>query len=772
MLKRTNKSDRGHHRTRNAQRHDGERPAQTQAAPENANSAAEAIHPHDHWEPNPASTATKNDSTTAAAAATEAQPRTQVVGATADQERIVANLDGPGMSNATPTTVTADAGNPEPSANTTANTTEANGELTPTQGASRTRKMNQLASLGAAEAPTTQEPVPSSPANSTTLAVSEARKRRRVSEDVGNDGEPQTTDVRQDPERTPTAPSQPARTQAAGAFVVVGPMADYGLGDWSYLPDYGTGATIEDYGVSYADEDEARDDMHVDHEPAIDNNGLIIGHFDEDVQTTSQRAPSQAASHTFGVSPYWAKGVSVAAPTRARAPTQTREAQRPVPDVHLHTPSPTSQAFERMQPSAPIRINTKSGARRESDVFDMDTRPDTPVPHRQHSYRRRSSSHSPENYQQNLEGPRAGPSLHSRHPTMQPQSPTHSVMSNPQVFALIEIPNGATPRPEGGWPLIEGRDAFSKSDGMAPKQKQAWALIGKTKPALLIRVPRRGADEPGTEDCIIAMQDALEQYLEVTGTTITAAVAAKPSGRRNEAPRYFLVEDVTYETRDYLLGIEWLSTPEGTFGFVTIDANNPSFAGSWRHPNRLGVRRRDDGEYTVVFVRELEGPALRIPISAIIARDIDRNGKWQFYSVDGAFREMIKSVKVRYLANVTKGERDPLVRLFIEAPTADQADWNAFRKLLRDHDFGSAATGKPEPYLGTHWCAYCHAVDHPAGLCDLLKIDGWHDVVPGAATNAKAGGQQKKPNHEPERGRTETRGNGNYKGKGKGVDRS
>ncbi|KAH9912798.1 uncharacterized protein B0H18DRAFT_1126774 [Fomitopsis serialis] len=210
---------------------------------------------------------------------------------------------------------------------------------------------------------------------------------------------------------------------------------------------------------------------------------------------------------------------------------------------------------------------------------------------------------------------------------------------------------------------------------------------------------------------------------------------------------------------------------EGTFGFVTLDANNPYYAGSWRQPNRLGARKCNNEGYTAVFHRELRKPALRVPISGIFATDIAKSGKWQFFTVDSAYEEMLRTMKVKHLANITNGEPDPIVRLFIEAPTADPAEWEKFRKILRAHDFGTPATGKPEPFTGKLWCAYCHSVDHPVGLCDLLKVEGWHDVIPGSVAIADQNGGQKKANRDADRGRQEKRGNGRDKGKGKAVNR-
>ncbi|KAH9917044.1 uncharacterized protein B0H18DRAFT_1123881 [Fomitopsis serialis] len=150
---------------------------------------------------------------------------------------------------------------------------ETNGETTSTPAPGRHQKNGQLASLGV-EAITTQEPMPASPAVSSQRLVSETRKRRRVSEDVGNDGEPLVTNVRQDPGRQLTA----ARPPAMG---------------------YGTGCNIEDSGVSYADDEELRDEMAVDHEPANDD-GIVIGHFDEDVQAMARSAARPGPSSDLG----------------------------------------------------------------------------------------------------------------------------------------------------------------------------------------------------------------------------------------------------------------------------------------------------------------------------------------------------------------------------------------------------------------------------------------------------------------------------------------
>lgn len=56
---------------------------------------------------------------------------------------------------------------------------------------------------------------------------------------------------------------------------------------------------------------------------------------------------------------------------------------------------------------------------------------------------------------------------------------------------------------------------------------------------------------------------------------------------------------------------------------------------------------------------------------------------------------------------------EPLVRVYMDAPTLLKSNWSAFRDIIMGLAFGNNLTGNPAIFAGTLWCTICHGHKHP-----------------------------------------------------------
>ncbi|KAH9926366.1 uncharacterized protein B0H18DRAFT_954690 [Fomitopsis serialis] len=584
-----------------------------------------------------------------------------------------------------------------------------------------------------------------------TRTPSDARKRRRVSEDVGNGEEQATTDVRQD------APARTMRTYVRrDGDIIIPPLADYGLESLHPLRknyDEDGMSIVEDdgdVGGNGEDSDNESTTSNMDIVSSLDvvpdiipaTEDFVAGFMDEDLPAFYEREVTWASlqPESRARTPF----PRVAHTTRSNIPTRTATPNDFFATGITSPRTPTKASQGRVNdatPRAPTRNHGTQRTTRPAEMMAVDELETTPTPQPATS----------------LAGQRRG-----------------GLARTSRQYQAIAVPNTLTRRTDTEWPLSGWRHAYQKFDGMSDKQYESWEEIADAGPTVVIIIPRCGADEPETGARLMAITEILDEHLGISDEMLVAANSTKKlkDRRRNDNPLAILCFNITDAQRDKMIGTAWLPTSDGTIGFLRFDPENPRFAGAWRLPHKFGVTSPNG--YTAVFCRELRKPELRVPIQAVMEEDIADDGIWANDTIDDAYEKFIASAEAKYLkVKLQDGTPDPLVRLFIDPPTADPNAWETFRTLLSDYDFGSAATGKPEAYTEDMRCAYCHAADHPVGLCELVKLPKWHDVIPGAADGPVRGNAVRgRGGGRGNRGRNGGGGRGGYQGKGKGVDRS
>ncbi|TFY51267.1 hypothetical protein EVJ58_g10661 [Rhodofomes roseus] len=249
---------------------------------------------------------------------------------------------------------------------------------------------------------------------------------------------------------------------------------------------------------------------------------------------------------------------------------------------------------------------------------------------------------------------------------------------------------------------------------------------------------------------------------------ITPAVPAIPQRQHNVAPYYYHIGNITQAQADELVREHWVSTANITVGFELPNHEPPTLIGFFRHPERVAELTDEalaDGFRTGFNDQDL----LRFTLETI-DRDIRAGGRWRHVPVDEAFQQIRRSVRVRLLRRIHQGHPDPIAALYIESPTADPGDWNAFRERVRQHIFGSSRSGPPEILWETFLCGICHSADHPTGLCYLPNVPGWHGPTPDSVRAAAQEYARRNP-APPTHGRGGRGGGRGRGGRGRGRGR-
>ena len=323
-------------------------------------------------------------------------------------------------------------------------------------------------------------------------------------------------------------------------------------------------------------------------------------------------------------------------------------------------------------------------------------------------------SRTPPPSQHNLQEPRRRPH----------QGPPFQSMPPPGLPLGTPIPLQVTRVPAGGWRRIQGDDHYWRVRGMDPHQLEAW--LGDQGPAVLVQVPSIGASDPGVFDRLAAIRDLLRTFFELDNVTVTAAIPPDGAHRANSEPFFNIIRGpgLSWADVEELVEIQWLSTPSLMLNFKPFAFEAPTFLGAWRHIERfgdaseLGIRR--------AFQRGMQSEVMRIGITRLLAGDIENEGLWAGYTVQEAYRSLLRSIEVRIISNRRAGENaEPLALLYCLSPTAFPPEWLLFRDHVQMFPYGTAANGSPEFVTHHLWCTICHSTDHPTHQCYLPSVHGW-----------------------------------------------
>ncbi|TFY52421.1 hypothetical protein EVJ58_g10031 [Rhodofomes roseus] len=540
------------------------------------------------------------------------------------------------------------------------------------------------------------------PTRQTLRVVSEPKKRRRVSTDIGGGDDAGGISTRvQDALPATTNGAHGRRTSSVISYASAGPPRDHDD------PPAPMATDVEVSDVEMIELDSGSDNDLTDHQTRA--------FYDMPPAPTFTLAANAPSGHTD--------------PIAAR---QKRLGKQPMRDSLQH-------------PDAPPTAGQSSGAQRIAlHAIHGAIYQGHPSPPAQYAYelaRTRSGTQPPRT-------PSRLPNVIHR-PLTPPQAPHNPVHFAPGPFPTVyngpvqlPAPHPALPpplvltrSPPGGHRPIQGSDVYYFLRNILSSQLHAWSGIDDE--FVFVQFPGKGAQDAGNHSRMHAVETVLTKHLNINGTTLFQPLPEVAQPRPNADPRWYRLGNLQPRDRDTLVNGVWWDAPEGTFCVIAPNKMPPTYIGTWRHSHRLGSTT-EEGMATG-FRATLQANEPAAYIKAVLGADHRAGGRWRHYAIEESFQQIIASVSVRRLTLEAQGDGDvgePVASLYIESPTIDAAEWVDFRTYLRGLTYGGTHAGPPELISETFFCAYCHSNDHPTNLCSVPTTPGWHGPSLDAARNA------------------------------------
>ncbi|TFY57611.1 hypothetical protein EVJ58_g6919 [Rhodofomes roseus] len=305
----------------------------------------------------------------------------------------------------------------------------------------------------------------------------------------------------------------------------------------------------------------------------------------------------------------------------------------------------------------------------------------------------------------------------------------------PVLHPGLPPPLVLTRSPQGGHRPIQGSSVHFFLRNILSSQLLAWSGIDDD--FVFVQFPGKGAQDAGNHSRMHAVETVLTKYLNINDTTLFQPLPDIAQPRPNADPRWYRLGNLQPRDRDTLVNGVWWDAPEGTFCVLAPNKMPPTYIGTWRHPHRLGSTTEDGMAESFRTTLESAEPAAYI--QAVLDADRRARGRWRHYAIMESFRQVVASVSVRKLTLEAQDANDPgepVASLYIESPTLDAAQWDDFRTYLRGLTYGGSHAGPPELINEAFFCVYCHSNDHPTFLCTVPNTPGWHGPSLDAVRNA------------------------------------
>ncbi|KAH9932941.1 uncharacterized protein B0H18DRAFT_1115587 [Fomitopsis serialis] len=278
-------------------------------------------------------------------------------------------------------------------------------------------------------------------------------------------------------------------------------------------------------------------------------------------------------------------------------------------------------------------------------------------------------------------------------PSVEPAFPAGPIAPLPQAHGF-SAPSMMTRAPPGGWLPLQGDDFFWPYGNMEQSQLAVWTT--DPNPCVLLHFLARSGNDPGNHGRVTMAQTIFHKVYDIRTATITQPIAANPQPRPNAYPTFYRVSNITIPQRNALLRDQWISTTDGTVGILAAPHEPPTFMGGWRFPGRLVIGEPSDEGIAQGFLAGFESPNLASLITTLLIADISSGGRWRHLSVDDARRLVLQSIRVRQIRLREGIDEEPIALLYVESPTADAAEWVNFRRQVREQVYGGAYAGPPE----------------------------------------------------------------------------
>ncbi|KAF8897705.1 hypothetical protein BD779DRAFT_1713233 [Infundibulicybe gibba] len=299
---------------------------------------------------------------------------------------------------------------------------------------------------------------------------------------------------------------------------------------------------------------------------------------------------------------------------------------------------------------------------------------------------------------------------------------TNAPNALPSATAAPPNPPAATttphflPTPEEGFPKVHGithRDVFAM---VARDSKECWD--SQDGPYILAYLANDRDVQEATER-VVRLQSLIKVAL---GSTPVIVGHAKPSNRRTSdiKPLFpYYIGGLTMDQMDFLTTRGCWSTPTTTAFFIPNPPPPSEFVMTLENLPLAATEENNN------IVKKTVQQKIRQNSDILNFIAVNRDNILINYDFLDLLHYVVDSVMVTNLSIVQRGTTTTVFNIYIHPPTLNTNALEMWISKLRKLDYTCIfGTGKPR---APFHCTCCKARDHPAGLCEYLKIPGWNN---------------------------------------------
>jgi len=280
-----------------------------------------------------------------------------------------------------------------------------------------------------------------------------------------------------------------------------------------------------------------------------------------------------------------------------------------------------------------------------------------------------------------------------------------------------------TPKPEGGFPVVYGRNSTHAFDNIDLTQITAWMNLAGP---LVFLQPLSHGFYPSAiaQEIVGVLQSTIKDLFGCEKPKVTAPMASSTPVSIDHAPYTYLLRNIPAEVATTLLEQRCWATEKIGFLVYTTEAIMPTYLGAIE-----GLNTTDDDD--VEEIRELIVQTLsQGEVGTTIAEISTCNPDLANLEVPERVNRVIGTLRINMIGiRASQGTLRPIANVYLNCPFESDMDWNRLLNAVAKTKFKHSLLGIGTILRG--WtCTVCHGADHPSGLCPLPSVPGWIRAMP------------------------------------------
>ena len=281
-----------------------------------------------------------------------------------------------------------------------------------------------------------------------------------------------------------------------------------------------------------------------------------------------------------------------------------------------------------------------------------------------------------------------------------------------------------TMTPDGGFPLVYGRNSTFPFDNTEYKQLFDWTQ--EPGPCTFIQPLLHGYYPPEIASEIVGvLKDTIEEIFDCKGVKITAPIPIVKPDKIDHPPYTYLVRKLPDDAVARLVNQRCWAMERVAFLVYTAEPIPMSYLGAIQ-----GFNATDDED--IANIRELIFHAFQnSDVAKILSTMADAAPSMAEVEPTDRARMILDTLDIRMISIRAKGgSSHPMMNLYMQCPLGKNDDnWNQLLAAVAKLEYRDSLLGAGTYYAG--WtCTVCHGADHPAGLCPFPLIPGWINAAP------------------------------------------